>query len=195
MLSGILENVSRKILASDPVTQTKLVKIAGKTIAIELLKINQCVYLSVKPDYIDIHFDAPEQVDVRLIAKPSTLLKITKDGLENAKLESGELVIEGDAIVGQQFARLMNELDIDWEELFSELIGDIPARALFSVFEKINVLQQNSRQSMQQNLSDYLIEESGLFAHPNQIEDFINAVDELRNDVSRFEARLSQINN
>jgi len=132
-------------------------------------------------------------IDVRLKARPSTLLKIARDGMDDAELEKGELEIEGDAIIGQRFASLLNELDIDWEELLSEKVGDAPARFLFDLFSKAQQYQQENKRTIQQNVSEFLVEEARLVSHASHVESYIHNVDILRNDTARFQARLEKL--
>ena len=118
MLSTLLETSSQKILSTDPASLERLSKLDGKLIAIEIKKLNFTLYLRIENRNI-VFESAPESeqdIDVKLKAKPSTLLKISRHGIENAELEKGELEIEGDAITGQRFASVMTALDIDWEE-------------------------------------------------------------------------------
>jgi len=193
MLKALLETSSRKVLATDPNTLAKLEKLTGKVIALNLQKINQIIYIPIHEDALTIEFAKPDNIDVSLIAKPSTLLKIAHQGIEEASLSDGELVIEGDAIVGQRFASLLNELDIDWEELFSELIGDVPARTLFSFLEQAKTWHSQSSQVMKQNVGNYLNEESGLFAHRYELNEFGENVTNLNNTISQLENRLTAL--
>ena len=193
MLSALIETASQKVLASDPKTLEKLKKLDGKTIAIDIKKINISLFLQINSNSITFKPKRPEIVDVTLRAKPSSLFKIAQSGIEDAKLDTGELEIEGDAIIGQRFAGLMNELDIDWEDLISEKIGDVPARLLFETFSKVQSWAQDTQETMTQNLAEYLTEEAKITAHSDQVDEFINGVDVLRNDVARLEARLSRL--
>ena len=193
MLSALIETASQKVLASDPKTLEKLKKLDGKTIAIDIKKINISLFLQINSNSITFKPKRPEIVDVTLRAKPSSLFKIAQSGIEDAKLDTGELEIEGDAIIGQRFAGLMNELDIDWEDLISEKIGDVPARLLFETFSKVQSWAQDTQETMTQNLAEYLTEEAKITAHSDQVDKFINGVDVLRNDVARLEARLSRL--
>jgi ubiquinone biosynthesis protein UbiJ len=195
MLTALIETASQKIIASDPQTLEKVKRLQGKTIALEIKKINQNIFLSINSNSISIEpqsfgTNKPDNIDVILRAKPSTLLKIVRDGMEDAKLETGELEIEGDAITGQRFASLMNQLDIDWEEIISQKIGDIPARLLFNMFEKTRSWADSTQESMKMNMGEFLVEESRLAAHPEEVDEFINTVDILRNDVARLDARI-----
>jgi len=195
MLSALLETSSQKILSTDPASLERLSKLDGKLIAIEIKKLNFTLYLRIESSNI-VFESAPESeqdIDVKLKAKPSTLLKISRDGIENAELEKGELEIEGDAITGQRFASVMTALDIDWEELLSEKVGDVPARMFFDFFEKASQWHQQNSQTMKQNLSEFLVEEAQIVAHPIQVNNFVEGVDTLRNDTARLEARLNQL--
>lgn len=195
MLSALIETTSQRVIATDPETLDRLNRLAGKLIAIDIKKVNMSFYLRVEKDNIAFQKEPEDtqEIDVRLKAKPSTLLKIARDGMEDAELEKGELEIDGDAITGQRFASMLNSLDIDWEELISEKIGDVPARLLFQFLEKASDWQTETTKTMKKNISEFLVEEAEIVSHADDIESFVQSVDVVRNDTARIEARLQQL--
>ncbi len=197
MLSTLFETASQKAFATDPETLERLGRLEGKLIAIDIKKVNLTFCLRVEKDSIAFQSEPEDlaDIDVRLKAKPSTLLKIARDGMEDADLEKGELEIEGDAITGQRFAGMLNSLDIDWEELISEKVGDVPARLLFDFFDKARNWQAETKQTIQQNLGEFLVEEAQIASHADVVESFVQSVDVLRNDTARLEARIQQLEN
>lgn len=199
MLKDIINQASQKLLTpslqDNPVTQAKLAKLSGKTIAFHLKKINQTFYFLPNEHGLEIENDQPEKIDVTISAKPSTILKIARDGMDDADLEAGELEIKGDAITGQRFAALLNELNIDWEELLSQRIGDVPAHVLASGISKLMAWSKDTHATMKQNMSEYLVEEARLAASRVAVEKYLDQVDELRNDVARLSARVTQLQN
>lgn len=52
---------------------------------------------------------------------------------------------------------------------------------------------RDSSQSLQQSLSEYLREEAQLLPDKIQIEDYMQAVDKLRADCDRLEARIKRL--
>ena len=192
MLTALFETASKTFFATDPDTLDKLSGLTGKRIALEIKKIDHTFYLMIAADHIALTSEN-DDVDVRLKAKPSTLLKIARDGIENAELEKGELEIEGDAIIGQRFAGMLNSLDIDWEELIAARIGDVPARIAVDFFDKIRHWQHETKTAMQQNIAEFLVEEAEIISHPSQVDGFVQEVDVLRNDAARLQARLSEL--
>lgn len=197
MLKEIINQASQKILAptlqDDPAIKAKLSKLSGKTIAFHLKKIEQTFYFLPNDNGLEIENDAPEKIDVTIRAKPSTILKIARDGMEGADLDAGELEIEGDAITGQRFAGLLNELNIDWEELLSQRIGDVPAHILASGITKLVAWSKETHSTVKQNMAEYLVEEARLAASRISVDKYLDQVDELRNDVARLSARVVQL--
>lgn len=182
-------------LTQDAQTQAKLAKLAGKNIAFEIKKINQTLYFLPQTDALLIETEAPSSIDVTIRAKPSTILKIARDGMDNAELESGELEIAGDAITGQRFAKLLSELNIDWEELLAQRIGDVPAHILSSGFSSLLTWGKGTSSALKDNMNEYLVEEARLLASHSAVNQYLDGVDALRNDTARLAARIQQLKN
>ena len=155
MLTALFETASKTFFATDPDTLDKLSGLAGKRIALEIKKVNHTFYLLIAADHIALTSEN-DDVDVRLKAKPSTLLKIARDGIENAELDKGELEIEGDAIIGQRFALVISELDIDWHSLLAEHIGDGPAQLVTSAASQAKDFAQSSQIQFKKWINDFI---------------------------------------
>lgn len=192
MLSALFETASKTVFATDPDTLEKLARLAGKRIAVNIKKVDLTFYVLIETDHIAF-ISATDDIDVRLKAKPSTLLKIARDGMEDAELDKGELEIEGDAIIGQRFASMLNSLDIDWEELLAQRVGDVPARIAFDFLTKAQQWQADAKTTIQKNLNEFLVEEAQIVSHASQVDHFVQAVDMIRNDTARLQARLAKI--
>ena len=192
MLSALFETASKTVFATDPDTLEKLARLAGKRISVNIKKVDLTFYVLIETDHIAF-ISATDDIDVRLKAKPSTLLKIARDGMEDAELDKGELEIEGDAIIGQRFASMLNSLDIDWEELLAQRVGDVPARIAFDFLTKAQQWQADAKTTIQKNLNEFLVEEAQIVSHASQVDHFVQAVDMIRNDTARLQARLAKI--
>ncbi|MGH1540360.1 MAG: ubiquinone biosynthesis accessory factor UbiJ [Arenicella sp.] len=193
MLKDLINTAGQRLLEQDPQNHDKLEKLAGKAIAFEIKKLDKTLYFSPTTEALNVGLQAPEIIDVTIRAKPSTLLKISRDGIDNAELSSGELEIDGDAITGQRFAKLLSELDIDWEELFAQQIGDVSARLLFDGLQRLRSWGQETQSTVKQNISEFLVEEAKLAASKTAIDTYLDDVDALRNDVARLAARIRQL--
>jgi ubiquinone biosynthesis protein UbiJ len=192
MLLNILELAINGALEFDPRAQRDLVKLHGKTMTLEIKPIPQKISISPMPHGFEFANES-EATDVTLSATIGALVKIGRDGFDDAELESGELEINGDPIVGQRFARILSQLDIDWEGLLAQHIGETPAVLISGGFGKAKEMAQESKGLFSKHLSNLLTNEMGLVAAKSDIEPFLDDVDTLRADADRLQARIQRI--
>ncbi len=104
-------------------------------------------------------------------------------------LFSGQVEIEGDTALAQRFGDFMAGLEIDWEEQLSRLTGDYVAHAVGTRLRAAGRWGQGSLATLGQDLKEYLQEEGRLLPTRYELDQFLAAVDRLRD--ARVE-RLSQ---
>lgn len=193
MLFSLLETAGNRILSLDDDSKQKLEKLQGKIIALEIKTIKQSLYVIPTAEGIEFHNEVDNEPDVTLKTTVSALIKISRDGMEDAELDTGELEIEGDAITGQRFAAMITELDIDWEELLAQQIGDIPARIIGQSAKSLSEWASDTRETIKLNTAEYLTEELRVAAPKHAVERFLQDVDTLRADVDRLNARIQRL--
>lgn len=193
MLLDLLELASNKTLEHDPQTLERLTKLQGKTMTLNIKTIGQSISVTPHPEGLEFSHNVPNNVDVTLSVTVSAMIKISRDGLDNAELESGELEIAGDPIVGQRFAQVMAELDIDWHGLLAERIGESPARAVTFAAGQAKSFADDSRTKFKEFVNTLLKEDLQLVAGEASVENFLDEVDTVRADADRLMARLTRI--
>ena len=193
MLIELFEIACNHALEHDPITLQNLQKLQGKSMTLTVKTINQSITVCPCPEGVELSRDIPEDVDVVLTASPSAMLKISRDGMEDADLQPGELEISGDPIIGQRFAKIISELDINWQDLLAEQIGDSPARVITLAAEQTLDMAQQSRVQIHSRLIHFIKEELGVTADQNEVDSFLDDVDTLRADTERLKARLRRL--
>jgi len=191
MFLQLFELASNKTLEHDAQTQARLAKLQGKTMALHLKSINQGLAITPRPEGLEFSKDIPETVDVTLKATIGAMVKITRDGMEDAELEPGELEIIGDPIVGQRFAHVISELDIDWHGLLTEHIGDGPARAITSTAEQVKGFAKESQSNLKSWLNDFIKNDLDIVVDKQEVDTFLDDVDTLRADADRLAAKVN----
>jgi len=101
--------------------------------------------------------------------------------------------VEGDAAAARGFAKLLVLLKPDLEEGLTPLLGALPAhqvaRALAGVAEAVG----RAGDQIAETLGAWLHEESGWVPGRHQQQALFEAIDTLRDDVARVEARLDRL--
>ena len=193
MLIELLELASNNALDYDPESRHRLAKLQGKTMALRIQPIDQVIAVTPQPEGLEYSRSIPDEVDVRLTATLSAMIKISRSGIDDADLKPGELEIAGDPIIGQRFAQIIAELDIDWEGFLAEHMGDTPAHFLTVAAGKARDFADESGVQFKARLKTFLTEDLNLVAAREEVDPFLDEVDRLRADTERLQRRLKRL--
>ena len=103
------------------------------------------------------------------------------------------MTLAGDIFFLQELQQIGLQLDIEWEQGLSVLVGDIAAQQIGQGVRSLWSFAKKAAEALLQNSGEFLREEAQLLPRPWQVEDFIEEVQELRSDIERFEARLTAL--
>lgn len=193
MLIDLLELASNKTLEHDPKTQARLQKLQGKTMTLNIVSVGQSLSITPYVEGLEFSQKPPEHVDVTLNATLGAMIKISKDGMDNAELEPGELDITGDPIVGQRFAQLISDLNVDWEGLLAEQIGDSPAKVVSFAAQQAKLFASDTHFKLKEFVNTLIKEDMQVVADKGVVDEFLDEVDTLRADTDRLNARLQRL--
>lgn len=140
-------------------------------------------------------------VDIQFTSQAQQLVDITISGPLNgfvalaikkqaADLRACNINIHGDLNTATDMQNLFYNLDIDWEEYLSKFTGDVIAHQAVYLFKQARLYQEQANAHLEHMLKEYLQEESGLLPTNYEVDEFIQAVDQLRMDTDRLEAKV-----
>ncbi len=184
-----VEKMLNKIISLDEETQAALATLAGKVIEIDVL--NTDFGLFVKPSAAGITLTAnyEEKADVVIKATPSALLGM----LSAEKFGAGDVEINGNVGLAQKFQSILRSMDIDWEEYLSQFVGDIAAHKMGNFARGMQSFIKATVKTIGLDVSEYLRYEKEVVMDKSELNDFIDAVDQLRNDVDRLQQRIQRL--
>lgn len=187
-----LEQAINAALALDPHTVNRLRRMDDKVIALALEGLGFTLYVQSLDGHLRLMAAWDGPVDTTLRGAPFSLLRMGS-GRTGEGLFRGGVEIDGDVELGQQFQRVFEKIDIDWEEHLSRLCGDVIAHQLGNVARDLRHWAERSLEHLQQDAADYLQEEREALPLEWEVEEFYQQVDTLRGDVDRMEARLKRL--
>jgi ubiquinone biosynthesis protein UbiJ len=191
VLAG-LEITLNRYLSLDPETQSRLAGMTGKLIAVELRGMGITLYMAPHSGGIQLLREYDGSADAVISGTPVALARVGI-GEERGLLFAGEVEIRGDVTLGQRFESVLRELDIDWEEQLSRLVGDAAAHQIGNLVRDALQWGAKSMDTLGSDLTEYLQEESRQLPQRDEVNKFLAAVDVLRNDVERLEARVKRL--
>jgi len=133
------------------------------------------------------------EVDATIHGSPMALMKLSTSDNAGASMLDSDIEIDGDMRVAEQFSAILKEVDIDWEELLSKLVGDIIAHQAGHVVRNGSDWFNQSIEAMKLNTSEYLSEESKVTPAEAELEYYMDQVDDLRMAADRLATRVKHI--
>ncbi len=181
------EAILNRYLSLDPESKQHLRQLSGKVIRIELGSLTY--YWLFKSDLIYLNKDYNGPAD--LILRGSTF-----DFLRMAFIKKDEahtnipLEVVGDMEFGKQFREFFLNLEIDYEEQLSKIVGDTLAYPMVQALKTIKFWARQNIENFGQNVTNYVQTEMNWLVTDEELQLFFSDVDDLRDDCARLEARF-----
>lgn len=193
LLIGAFEVAANRLLQQDPDAIRRLDRLSGKVIEVQITGLDVSVYMMPNADSLQVMGEWHGAVDTTLKGSPVAFAQLGLGGDARKELLSGGISLEGDTLVGQQFQRLLTELNIDWEELLAQRVGDSAAYHVGKTVRGLRSFGRGVRNGLMQNFVEYTHHESEILPLRDEVDDFVDDVSELRDDVERLEQRLNRL--
>ncbi len=189
---GGLEAVINRCLRLDPETWQGLGELGGRLLAVELRGLDVTVYIRASADGLCLSGHSQEAPHTVLKGSPLTLLQMVLGDGQGQGFPEG-LEIAGDVETARRFQSLLAGLEIDWEEQLSRITGDVAAHQAGNALRTLRNGCRQAGASLEQDAVEYLREEQELLPYRNEVEDFLAAVDVLRDDAERLALRVQRL--
>ncbi len=193
LLRPLTHVLNRNIGESTPARELAA-ELDSKTIAIRVRDTALAMYVEIDAETLVLKTESEREPDVILAGSLLTLAKMAGPSSDrNGGIRSGELDISGDAHTAQAFQQLLGFARPDIEEELSYFVGDVAAHRAGELARGFRDWAIGARSTMGANVREYLQEESREVPSRYEVERFSRAVDALRDDVARLEARINQL--
>ncbi|MCK5385911.1 MAG: SCP2 sterol-binding domain-containing protein [Gammaproteobacteria bacterium] len=191
-LTEALETSINLVLKQDHATLEKFASLQGKIIAFELADLNLTLYLFPHTEGVQVQYLYQGQADTILQGSALAFINMSL-GDSTESFFSGDIRIKGDIELGQHFKRILDQLDLDWEEWLSGFTGDLVAHKAGDLVRNFNSWGKDALKILEQDTQEYIQDEGQLTPHSVELEEFTKDISQLRDDTARLEARLSRI--
>jgi ubiquinone biosynthesis accessory factor UbiJ len=130
--------------------------------------------------------------DATISGSPLALIQLARGG-GNRNAAHRAAQISGDAEVANLYRQLFASGSPDLEDELSRIVGDLPARRFSQLAKQTVAWARRAQRTVGENVAEYLQEESRDLVNKPELEEFLHAVDALRETADRVEARLARL--
>jgi ubiquinone biosynthesis protein UbiJ len=172
----------------DPEIPPRLAALGGAVIALEVEGLGLTLYLLPGPEGIRVMDQYDGEPTVRIRGAPLALARQWF-----GQRAGGEIEVAGDVTVGRELQTILARLDIDWEEGWSRIVGDAAAHQIGRFWRGLRDWRRQAGAALRRDGGEYLQQELRAVPPRAQVEQFLHAVDLLREDADRLTARLERL--
>lgn len=188
-----IQSFINNLLLQDEQTSTAVRNLAGKVIKLEISGPDISLFVKFEQQGMVIETEHDTKPNVIIRARPSTYIGLLLNRDEKTMTFTPDMEISGDTNLAQRFQQILRDMEIDWEEHLSHWVGDTAAHKLGRVFKQSRELLIEVHRTVQMDVSEYLRYEKNMLPDREEIEEYISAVDDLRNDAERLQIRISRL--
>ena len=201
VLHAIAETIINPLLLLDEKSAARLNRLRGKRLIIFLQELSWPVELAFEQQLTIHQFDLNWQQASERNADNECRLKLSLSTLNELKdsrqitrlIREHKLDLEGDMHIAQHVSALFQELNIDWEEVLSQKVGDIAAYQIVKTSKQARASLHKQLDMMADTAAAMLIDEKKIAAHKLQVMHFGDQVIDTRDATERLEARIQRL--
>jgi len=191
LLRPIAALLNRQIQSKTPAREL-CAELTDHVFALRVKNSALAMYIIVAPDQVILSSEYGDEPDVVISGSLLALARLAAPSGDTV-VRGDAVELSGDVILARKFQSLLRYARPDFEEELSGLVGDAAAHGIGELLRSVSQWGREASSTLQQNVSEYLQEESRAVPSRYEADAFRDQVDDLRDDVARFEARLKQV--
>ncbi|MHB8536066.1 MAG: ubiquinone biosynthesis accessory factor UbiJ [Sulfuricaulis sp.] len=191
---SLLEKVVNRVLRLDPGASARCADLKDKVIRLRITGTRPFeIFVLPSESGLRLHERHEGAADVTLTGDFAVFARLALRRVAPDVAAASELQISGDIDLGQSFQCLLEDIDIDWEEQASRVLGDVVAHQLGRVLRDLCRWSMQARQTLGMDTAEYLQEESRLLPSRTRAAAFREAVETLRREAEHLEKRFERL--
>ncbi len=189
-----LQKAINRALALDPDTLPKIKALDGKVLEMIVSPLDVQFFMHFTQNGIALLAHYADTPDTTIHSSPLGLIRLSL--LPSSKVRSlfnDQIKMSGNTEFGQAVKQLFDGIDIDWEGHLAHFTGDVVAHQVGRFVRRGRQFKRSLKTSIKQNLGEYVQEEARLSPPREELEDFMNDIDDLTLRVERLNAHINQL--
>ncbi len=196
LLRGLLASVEsgvNRFLRLDSTALARMQPLTGKVIAVECASPALHLFILPSDEGLLLATQWAADADCTLRAPATSLLRLALSKDKTAVLHGPEVELDGDSGVLLELAAILQDLELDWEYELSRWLGPVATQLVGGHLRSRARWYQQGFASLNQNLGEYLAEESRTLVGQREAEARFSELDQIKLDLERLEARFERL--
>ncbi len=185
------EKIINTALAYDPASRIALAELSPQVLAVHISSPDVKIFVMPSVDGIELHSHYEGDITTQLEGTLPALLSLIKS--ERLNLKDSGVQLFGSTSFLAELQKILKNLDIDWEEMLSQVFGDVIGHQGAELIRSKMSWTKDRVSNIQRLTSEFLTEELRVLPSAPELNFFNAQVDELKLGADRVTARIEQI--
>lgn len=193
-LCAALEVALNRLFALEDTALQQLKTLDGRTLALHVTPPDWWLVIEIVGDRVRVDGTLDGAPEVAVHGAPNIYLRLFSEQLRHgAQSIPRGLRVEGDPELLQRFRGLVMSVGFDLGEILEPWLGDVAAQRVADAASGFWDWARGALDALTRQGSDWLRYETGDLAGREEVDDFVEATEALRDDVARLEARIARM--
>ncbi|WP_249678263.1 ubiquinone biosynthesis accessory factor UbiJ [Pseudomonas abieticivorans] len=192
LLASVEHGINR-VLRLDSTALPRLARLEGKVIEVDCQNPAMSLFILPSGEGLLLASQWAAEPDCTLRAPASSLLQLATSKDKSAVLHSPQVDLAGDSSVLLELTAVLQDLELDWEYELQRWLGPVASHLIGGHVRSRARWTRQGLGSLNQNLAEYLSEESRTLVGKHEAEARFSELDELKTDLERLEARIERL--
>jgi ubiquinone biosynthesis protein UbiJ len=196
LVTAVLEIIMNEALRLNNNKGVSFIGITQKTLTLVLAELSfpLCFMVNSSINSTEIIVRAQdEHSDCTINTSMNTLKKLKAHQSFTELIKQDELNVTGDIKIAQQFANIIQSLEIDWQTELAKHLGDVPTHKLLQFGNKMTQSLSAKGKQLEADISEYLVYEKRLVVTSSQINIFNQQTKEASVKVDTLSMRIDKL--
>ena len=194
VLAATLEAAINRLLAMDEDSPRRLAALDQRRVRLELEGLGIILNFSFSPQRVTVSLDPSDEPDTVIKGSPVGLFAMAApDGDGNWGTSASRVQISGDATLARDLERLFSRLEPDWDGQLSIWFGDVLGHQLSASARGVAGQMRETMATLEDIAGEFLQRPASPLAQQQEIREFGQTIDALRDATERLEARLRNL--
>lgn len=188
---ALIEAAWNAVIRARPELQAAVTALDGRVVQITLKGLERSFFVLVSEGQLQLQGEWQGEPDAHISGTPLAFMALRAG--EEATLFRGEVTIDGDAQLGREFRKLLDQIAAHWEAPLAGVVGEESAAKLKAAWEEFFDWSGQTLLTFARDFAGYMKSDAELLAEREAVANFLDAVDTLRSDVDRLAARVKRL--
>ena len=195
LLIAPLQRALDALIAARARTRAQAEALAGRTVVVTFTEFALTLAFTGEGGRLVVrHGDDAPAPDATLRGTATAFFGVfLRNGSADSTVLPPGITVEGDALLVRDLRALLADLEFDWEERASGVVGDAAAHQLGRMARAFGGWTRHAGDRLGKDVAEYLREETRDLVARDEVARFNDGVDQVRDGVERAAARLALI--